>query len=281
MCAAHKEPPALDRDAALFIDADGTLLDIAPRPDLVRVPSELPPLLTRLAAERDGALALVSGRRLDDLDRLLRPWQGAAAGLHGVERRRPDGSLAPSGHSSDDIAAARALDRLRPGLIALAQGVPGVWLEGKGQTLALHYRAAPEKAAAICDAVERLVHEAGDTLRLIAGKMVVELQPGHHGKDGAIAAFLAEPPFRGRVSVFLGDDTTDEDGFAEVNRRDGVSIRVGPPIAATAALYGLPSVAAALRWLAGGRLEEAPAAGTEPVCSRSRPRVALGRRGAK
>src|SRR5258708_21173860 len=190
---------------------------MAPGPDLVRVPSELPPLLTRLAAERDGALALVSGRRLDDLDRLLRPWRGAAAGLHGAERRRPDGSLAPSGHSPEEVAAAKAVDRLRPGLIAVAQGAPGAWLEDKGRTLALHYRAAPEKAEAIRDAVERLMHQAGGTLRLIAGKMVVELQPGHHGKDGAIAAFLAEPPFRGRGPVFLGDGTTDEVGFAEVN----------------------------------------------------------------
>ncbi len=268
LCAAHKEPPALDCDAALFIDVDGTLLDIAPRPDLVRVPPELPPLLTRLAGERDGALALVSGRRLDDLDRLFRPWRGAAAGLHGIECRRPDGNLVPSGEGPDDVAAAKALDRLRPRLIALAQEAPGVWLEDKGGTLALHYRAAPERAATIRDAVERLMHEAAGELRLIAGKMVVELQPRHHGKDGAIAAFLAEPPFRGRVPVFLGDDTTDEDGFAEVNRRGGVSIRVGPPIAATAALYGLPSVAAALRWLAGGRTDEAPSVGgTEPAFS--------------
>jgi trehalose-phosphatase len=93
--------------------------------------------------------------------------------------------------------------------------------------------------------------DGGALLRLIAGNMVVELQPLCYGKDGAIAAFMAEPPFGGRLPVFLGDDTTDEDGFAEINRRGGVSIRVGTPAAATAASFVLPSVAAALAWLAG------------------------------
>jgi trehalose 6-phosphate phosphatase len=96
-----------------------------------------------------------------------------------------------------------------------------------------------------------LRHEAGDGLRLIAGKMVVELQPRHFSKGGAVAAFMAEPPFRDRRPVFLGDDTTDEDGFAEINRRHGLSIRVGAPNALTAAAYCLPTIAAALAWLAG------------------------------
>jgi trehalose 6-phosphate phosphatase len=237
MCAAHKEPPPLDRRCALFIDVDGTLLEIAPRPNLVQVPRQIPALLDRLAQQRGGALALVSGRPLAELDRLFRPWRGAAAGLHGAERRRADGSQAPSGDDPADHAAAAALAALRPGLHALAQASPGLWLEDKGLTLALR--------------VERLRREAGDTLRLIAGKMVVELQPSHHGKGRVIAAFLAEPPFCGRCPVFLGDDTTDEDGFAEINRRGGVAILIGPQLAATAAPYALPSVAKALKWLAG------------------------------
>jgi len=110
---------------------------------------------------------------------------------------------------------------------------------------------APEAGAAICDAATRLLRGHGDVLRLIPGKMVVEFQPRHHGKGSAIAAFMEEPPFRGRVPVFLGDDTTDEEGFAEVNRRRGISIRVGPPIGGSAAIYELPSVTAALDWLAG------------------------------
>jgi len=245
--------PKLDREAALLIDVDGTLLEIAPRPELVEVPPELPDLLQRLAGERDGALALISGRPIADLDRLFRPWQGAAAGLHGIERRRPDGSWSETGGSAADRAAAAALDRLRPQLQALAEQERGVWLEDKGRTLALHYRAAPEAGAAIGAAAERLLRGAGDALRLIPGKMVVEFQPRHHSKGGAIAAFMAEPPFYGRVPIFLGDDTTDEAGFAEVNRRGGISIRVGPPSAATAAVYRLISIKAVLGWLAETR----------------------------
>lgn len=244
-------PPPLDPQAALFIDVDGTLLEIAPRPELVRAPEALPPLLERLSGQRGGALALVSGRQIADLDRLFRPWQGAAAGMHGAERRRADGHLLRGSDSPADRAAAAALGRLRPALRQFARQSPGVLLEDKGKTLALHYRQAPDKAGEIRALAERLVRDERERLRLIAGKMVFEVQPRHYGKDGAIAAFMAEPPFRGRSPVFLGDDTTDEDGFAEVTRRSGRSIRVGPPSAATAAVYGLPSVSAVLDWLAG------------------------------
>ena len=123
-------------------------------------------------------------------------------------------------------------------------------LEDKGRSLALHYRAAPERGPEILDLARTCFQQGDDCLRLIAGKMVVELQPRFYGKDGAIAAFMAEPPFRGRIPVFVGDDTTDEDGFAEVNRMGGVSIRIGGR-APTAAVYALPSVSAARGWLAG------------------------------
>jgi trehalose 6-phosphate phosphatase len=243
-------PPPLDELAALFIDFDGTLVEIAPRPELVRVPTALPPLLARLAAQRDGALALVSGRRIAEIDRLLVPWRGAAAGLHGAERRRADGSAAVAARSPTDRAASAALDRLRPQLQALAARLPGVWLEDKNRTLALHYRAVPDRGAEIVDLVAELHRAGGDGLRLIAGKRVVELQPRGRGKDGAIAAFMAEAPFAGRRPVFLGDDATDEDAFAEIERRGGLSVFVGEPNAATAASCRLPSVAAVHRWLA-------------------------------
>jgi trehalose 6-phosphate phosphatase len=114
----------------------------------------------------------------------------------------------------------------------------------------LHDRVFIEFGAAFRDIAPRLLRQHGDALRLIPGKMVVEFQPRHHGKGSAIAAFMEEPPFRGRVPVFLGDDTTDEEGFAEVNRRGGISIRVGPS-GDSAAIYELPSVSAVLDWLAG------------------------------
>jgi trehalose 6-phosphate phosphatase len=242
-------PPRLDRAAALFLDVDGTLLEIAPRPDLVRVPPDLPPLLARLAAQRDGALALISGRRITEIEGLFRPWRGAVAGLHGAERRRADGSLAAAEDSPAARDAATAIDGVRPALAALAQPLAGIWLEDKGRTLALHYRGAPERGAELVQEAGRLVQQNGGALRLIAGKMVVEVQPRLYGKDGAIAAFMAEAPFSGRRPVFLGDDTTDEDGFAEINRRGGLSVLVGDPAAPTLAEYVLPSVAAARAWL--------------------------------
>lgn len=245
-------PPPLERDAALFIDVDGTLIEIAARPELVQVPSRLPPLIERLTQQRGGALALVSGRRIADLDGLFEPWRGAAAGAHGAERRRADGSRAEPADSPADRQAAAALARLRPTLRQFAQGVPGLLLEDKGWTLALHYRLAPHKGEAVAALVGHLIEQESDRLRLIAGKMVFELQPRHLGKSGAIAAFMAESPFRDRAPVFLGDDTTDEDGFVEVNCRGGVSIRVGPSSPATAAAYRLPSVAAVHRWLTDG-----------------------------
>ena len=242
-------PPPLDPRSALFIDLDGTLLEIAPRPELVRVPDGLPELLTRLAEQRDGALAVISGRSIDDFDRYLRPWRGAAAGVHGAERRDAAGRIVGSGEGADDRQAAAALARLRPMLGRLERRMPGILIEDKGKTLAVHYRQAPEKEAEVRAAVESLLRPEAALLRLIDGKMVLELRPVHHDKGRAIAAFMAEPPFRGRVPVFIGDDTTDEDGFAEVNRRGGLSVRVGPESAATEALCTLPSVASVLNWL--------------------------------
>jgi trehalose 6-phosphate phosphatase len=239
-------PPKLDRLAALFLDVDGTLLEIAARSDLVRAPPTLPALLGDLGAQRDGALALISGRPLAELDRLFQPWCGAAAGVHGLERRRIDGTFA---HHTD-VAAAVAIDQIRPRLTAFACARSGLLLEDKHSALALHYRAAPERAAEVRALAETLCRQAGSALRLIVGKMVVEFQPRGANKGAAIAAFLSESPFLGRRPIFLGDDATDEDGFAEIARHGGVAIRVGEP-AKTRASYALPSVAAVLAWLAG------------------------------
>jgi trehalose 6-phosphate phosphatase len=238
--------PPLDPQSALFLDVDGTLLEIAPRPELVEVPDGLPSLLIRLSARREGALALISGRPLTQLDQLFQPWQGAAAGLHGLQRRRADGIL----DCLVDADSAAALNRLRPKLAALAADGTGLMLEDKGSALALHYRAAPQREPEIRTFAEALHRETASMLRLITGKMVVEFQPRGADKGRAIAVFLAESPFLGRRPVFVGDDTTDEDGFAEIRRRGGVAVRVGPCDGATAANYWLPTVEAVLAWLA-------------------------------
>lgn len=239
-----RRPPPLDLRSALFLDVDGTLLEIASRPELVHVPCELPVLIARLSGQRQGALALISGRPLAELDRLFGSWCGAAAGVHGVDRRRADGTL----DRIHDRASEAALDRIRPKLAALAAGGSGLIIEDKGATLALHYRAVPGREPEIRASAEVLQREAGAALRLIKGKMVVEFQPRNANKGSAIAAFLAEPPFVGRRPVFVGDDATDEDGFAEVNNRGGFSIRVGSRCE-TAADYHLPSVEGVITWL--------------------------------
>jgi trehalose 6-phosphate phosphatase len=255
ICAPHKDasltpsesrpPPPLDRQAALFLDVDGTLLEIAPRPELVHVPPRLPALIACLSEQRLGALALISGRPLTQLDVLFQPWRGAAAGLLGIERRRADGMV----DRSLNRASEAALDRIRPKLAALAGDASGLMIEDKGATLALHYRAVPDRGPEILAYAAGLQREVGASLRLIPGKMVVEFQPRNVNKGLAIAAFLAEPPFFGRRPVFVGDDTTDEDGFIEVRHRGGFGIRVGYPCE-TAANYFLPSVEAVLTWLA-------------------------------
>jgi trehalose 6-phosphate phosphatase len=244
-------PPMPGSESAVFLDVDGTLLEIAPRPELVQVPVGLPELIIRLAQQRQGALALISGRPLAQLDRLFGPWHGAAAGLHGIERRRADGVL----DYMLDSAGATALDLIRPRLVELADRVCGLILEDKGATLALHYRAAPQREAEIRAQAAALERETSTALRVIAGKMVIEFQPRGINKGLAIAAFLQEQPFFGRSSVVVGDDTTDEDGFAEIRRRGGIAVRVGSP-RETAANYRLPSVKAVLDWLSKTSLSE-------------------------
>lgn len=243
----RRAPPPLDPGWALFLDVDGTLIEIAPQPEAVQVPAHLPRLLQDLQTRQGGALALVSGRPIAAIDALFSPWRGAAAGLHGGERRLPDGTRA----DVDAGSASAALDRVRALASEFAERRPGVRVEDKGRSLALHYRTAPERAAEVAAFAADAAAASAGALRPIAGKMVVELVPRGYGKGGAIAAFLAEPPFRGRRPAFLGDDVTDEEGFAEIARRDGVAIRVGRPDAATAASYVLPSVAAVLAWLVG------------------------------
>jgi len=201
----------------------------------------LPRLLAAVADLLDGSLALVSGRPLDELARLLAPFSGAMAGQHGRERRRGNGSVLR-------FPVPPALARAGPVLADFAERHPGVMLEDKGESLALHYRQAPSLAAACGGLVRRVVDASGGALKAIDGKMVVELMARTAGKGQAITAFLAEPPFRGRMPVFVGDDVGDEEGFAVVDRLRGISVRVGP--GPTAARHRLAEVGDVLAWLA-------------------------------
>jgi trehalose 6-phosphate phosphatase len=255
-------PAAGDR-WALFLDIDGTLLPIATTPQAARVDPALLHLLERLRRGCGGAVALVSGRSLVDIDRLFVPLRPAAAGLHGWQRRRNDGALVPACEPRE------LLTPLRPALAAYVAARPGLLLEDKGASLAIHYRQARGYGPAIRRLARQLVAER-PRLRLIEGRRVVELQPHGADKGRAVAAFLAEPPFAGRFPIYVGDDTTDEDGFRSVNRLGGISVRVtgGDQRARpTEARWGLRSVAALRHWLGAvaARLSTAAAADGPPL----------------
>lgn len=205
---------------ALFLDFDGTLVDLAPRPDAVVVAPALPGLLAALAARCGGAVALLSGRSIAALDRYLAPLVLPAAGQHGLERRTADGTL-----------TAAALDR--PGYIAMAEALsrlvehhPGLVLERKSLTLCCHYRQRPDLQPMVRATVERLAADH-PAFAVQPAKMAYEIKPKGADKGTALAAFLAEAPFRGRRALYAGDDLTDEAAFAAVNRLGGLSIKLG------------------------------------------------------
>lgn len=236
-------PPRLRAaDIALFLDVDGTLLEIEREPGDVHVPDRLCRILEDLQAATAGALALVSGRSLDQLDRLFSPLRLSAAGLHGLEHRNL--GLKTVRAAPDP----QVFERARRRLAAFAEANEGVLLEDKGLTLALHYRNAPEVADAAIAVAEQVAAESADALVLLHGKMVCELKPPGIDKGKAIDGFLDEPPFVGRRPVFAGDDVTDEAGFATINERGGISIRIGDG-RPTAARFGHDDVAAMQGWL--------------------------------
>jgi len=223
---------------ALFLDVDGTLLEIARRPDAVRVTEPLRALLADLLHDNGGAVALVSGRTLADLDRLFAPLTFPAAGLHGIERRSAGGII----HTHVDSAALRAVrDYLSE------HSCEGLLVEDKGGAIVLHYRERPELAPDAHALARRAAELAGQRWEAVPGKMSVEIRDGDVGKHHAIERFMREPPFAGRTPAFLGDDHTDEDGFAYVNEHDGWSVHVGA--GATCARRSLPDPMAVWRVL--------------------------------
>ena len=231
-------------DLALFLDVDGTLIEIAATPHAVVVPEDLKTLLRNLSTRFDGALALISGRSIPTLDSLFSPLRLTAAGIHGCERRTADGRLVRP------TIDARRFAATRDDLARWSALHPGSLLEDKGYALALHYRLAPALESAALDEARRALQQLGGTHELQRGKFVFELRPAGYSKGTAIEAFMREPPFHGRRPLFIGDDVTDEDGFAVVNALDGISIRVGDA-ATTSARHRLADVDAVRQWLSG------------------------------
>jgi trehalose 6-phosphate phosphatase len=234
-------PPPLRPGDAVFLDADGTLLEIAPRPDEVAAAPGLVATLGDLFRSLDGAAAFVSGRRIADLDGIFKPLLFPAAGAHGLERRRADGTCVR-------FESAPFVNSIRRQLETALPDHPGLLLEDKGLTVAVHYRKAPELERDILDLARTLVAGRERDIRLLEGKMVIEFQPLLADKGRAIHAFMAEPPFRGRRPVFLGDDVTDEDAFKEVNRLGGATVLIGLP-RRTVARWRLPDVTSVHQWL--------------------------------
>ncbi|HEX2667462.1 MAG TPA: trehalose-phosphatase [Gammaproteobacteria bacterium] len=225
---------------AFFLDVDGTLLPIADSPETVVPTAAVCGLLNRLSAACDGALALVSGRPLRQVDLMFAPNRFVAAAQHGAERRDPGGMVVWS------EAHLPALQAVGPRLRRLADSDPRLRLEDKGLAMALHYRRAPQLGDQLAIRMMTLLAPYS-VLRLQPGKMVLEVCGAETGKGRAIEAYLRQPPFAGRRPIYIGDDLTDESGFEAVNARGGLSIKVGPE--PSVAQERLADPAAVLAWL--------------------------------
>lgn len=233
---------------ALFLDVDGTLLEIVDDPASVVADSLLIDLLRDAESRLAGALALISGRKIAEIDRIFSPALFTAAGAHGTEIRMPGGSVeraAPAGPPASLVETLRAFANEHPGLL----------LEVKETAVALHYRRAPDLEADARHRVEAALRDIAEEFRLIDGKMVLEIAPRSHDKGAAIRSLMAHPRFAGRRPVFVGDDVTDEDGFAVVNELAGTSVHVGDNDR-TLAMKSLPDVDAVRRWLVDPFIEQ-------------------------
>jgi trehalose 6-phosphate phosphatase len=230
--------PLATRDSALFIDFDGTLVDLAPTPDAVVAHPELSAWLATIERELGGAVAVISGRPVAQIDRLLQPVTLCAAGVHGVERRGADGHLQRLDIA--DLHRATALVR------SVVDAHAGLRLETKAGAIALHYRQAPTLGS-LCEQTMAQALALTEGMVLMHGKMVVEMKPRAASKGGAVRAFMHEAPFRQRRPWFFGDDVTDESGFEVVLAQGGVAVKIGA--GDTLAPHRLADPDALHRWL--------------------------------
>jgi trehalose 6-phosphate phosphatase len=235
-------PDVGDRHWAWFLDVDGTLLEIERHPDLVTADRSLLRLLKRLSRACDGAVALISGRSLDQLEAIFNPLTLAAGASHGLELRLPDGAVRHAGGAIPE----EVIDRLA----AFTARRGGLLLERKPLSLSVHYRERPDLERDVVETMEKIHADMGSGLRLLRGKMVVEIAPAAANKGSAIRSFMEMPPFAGRRPVFVGDDVTDEDGFAVVNDLGGLSVRIGNS-PETAARWHFAKISELRDWLHG------------------------------
>jgi trehalose 6-phosphate phosphatase len=230
------------RNRAILLDIDGTILDLAPSPRQVWVPTGLRQILSCLADLTDGALALVSGRSINDIDLIFSPLQLAAIGVHGAEMRT-------SGSADVQVRVAPLSKALKRKLAIIAELGPGILVEDKGYSLALHYRLAPEKGPAVLAAVAQICAEApGQSVEILPGKLVVDVKPAGINKGNAVSELMQYSPFAGRRPIFIGDDTTDLPVFGIIPRFDGQAYSVGGIVAEVDGHFDTPE--AVRSWLA-------------------------------
>lgn len=240
--AALDPPPALRdiAEPALFLDFDGTLVDLADSPSAITVPDHLGQALERKAAELNGRLAVVTGRFIEDLRRHLPRCRVVISGSHGAEVTSPEGSSInehePPRVGEAALAAARDF----------VERIDGLLLEEKALGIGLHYRGCADRAGEVRSFAEGLAREHG--LHLRPGKMIFELATTDNNKGDGVRAIMAQPPFAGATPIFVGDDLTDEDGFAAANDLGGFAVLVGEK-RETKARYRLFDVAAVHQWL--------------------------------
>jgi trehalose 6-phosphate phosphatase len=237
---------------ALFLDVDGTLLDIAAAPTEVVIPPQLPPLLARISKGLDGALAILTGRQLAEIDALLAPLSLIGGGVHGAELRTAAGEpILRVAMSLPGSLVDQALE--------LANGMPGIIAEPKGPGLALHYRQAPELKAVLEARLRLLLARYADELVLCPGRKLFEIIPAGHSKGTALETLSKLPTFAGRLPIMIGDDVGDVPALAAAQRLGGFGLRVaGEQFPASAAdLHGPAGV---LNWLdrLAARLEASP-----------------------
>ncbi|NIX75092.1 trehalose-phosphatase [Microvirga sp. c23x22] len=220
---------------ALFLDFDGTLVDIVERPEAVAIDPALPPILTCLQEQLNGALAIISGRPITFLDRAFAPCRFDSAGLHGLEHRIGDKIFLCDPNDHPDLRD--MVRRLQDAVLSK----PGLLIEDKGCSVALHWRLAPHEKDFARATAQAAVEALGAQYRIQYGKAVAEIAPSGAGKGSIIEQFLQQSPYRGRRPVFVGDDLTDENGFKVVNIRGGLSVRVGAGETVAAQRVGTPS----------------------------------------
>jgi trehalose 6-phosphate phosphatase len=233
-------PIPAGKTCCLFLDVDGTLLDFALMPHEVRVDEPLRELLRGLDRACEGAIALISGRSIVEIDDLFEPLYLAAAGIHGFERRDA------LGHWRRESADGTALDDLRASLAAQLRPLDGVWLEDKGCALAIHFRQAPQLEQPVRSALGRVGAHVPSSLEILQGDCVIEIKPRGYDTATAIESFMQEAPFAGRTPVLIGDDRNAGNGFAAIRRMNGLAIGVGNR---TSTEWRLPDPPAVRRWL--------------------------------